>query len=189
MVLVLSPLIQRIHFLIKPYLTNPPLGFTSSTWDASPILRIFCCTRFSYGIPSDQPLQLSTWFLLASMVLLNRHADLYCFFAALPYWILTPNLLTGPWNPLPLVTAIVSTCSPSENESAGLISFPNYSLGKFKFIFNGFTANSTFNYFWFFLWNTCESWFRVYKHPISTTSSSFSFNSSIFASASFSWAG
>src|SRR5664280_2416225 len=45
--------------------------------------------------------------------------------AALPYWILTPNLLTGPWNPLPLVTAIVSICSPSENESAGLISFPS----------------------------------------------------------------
>ena len=45
--------------------------------------------------------------------------------AALPYWILTPNLLTGPWKPLPLVTAMVSTCSPSEKESAGFTSLPS----------------------------------------------------------------
>src|ERR1039458_7339633 len=37
----IEPLITTNPFLTRPYLTNPPFGFTSSAWDASPILRIF----------------------------------------------------------------------------------------------------------------------------------------------------
>ena len=117
----IEPLTRRYLFFINPYPLNPPFWFIFSVSSPINIIILLYSVLLKYpSCPCCGTLQ---------EVFLGVNGPRFpgdlLFFSDLWDFRLIPNLLTGPWNPFPIVIAWESVNCPTLNTSSTLISFSN----------------------------------------------------------------